>query len=149
MKKWNIGLAAFFIVLATSIFINTQKYAISTGDDPGAAFWPRALAIILVILSVIMVIQSMLKESQPSPINFKAPEMKNIYAMLVIFLLFAILLYFGGFVLASLLFIPAVMLVLGERRTIHIVLTSVILTGAVYFFFTVLLRITLPQPFFM
>jgi len=153
MRKWNIGLAAFFILLASSIFYNTREYAVSYGDDPGAAYWPRILAVILTILSIAMAVQSMLnkneKDGKASPINFKAPEMKRVYAMLVIFILFAVLLYFGGFVIASLLFIPAVMFVLGERKAVKIVLASIILTGVVYFFFTILLRITLPQPFFM
>ena len=153
MKKWNIGLAAFFIIFAASIFVSTNEYAVNSGYDPGAAFWPRLLAVMLVVLSIILVIQTMIagerNKEQTNPIDFKAPQMKRVYIMLGIFLIFTILLIYGGFIIASLLFVPAVMFVLGERKAFKLVLTSLILTGSVYFFFTMLLRITLPQPFFM
>lgn len=153
MKKWDIGLAAFFIVFAVSIFVSTNEYAVNSGYDPGAAFWPRLLAVILVLLSVIMVIQTMIgggrSAEQTQPVDFKAPRMKRVYIMIGVFAGFTVLLVYLGFIIASLLFIPSVMFLLGERKALNIILTSLLLTGSVYFLFTVLLRITLPQPFFM
>jgi len=135
------------------IYNGTRNYQQIVSKAPGAGFWPRILAFILIILSVALIIETFITEKNRSgnnsPFDFKSPAMKNVYIMLGVFAAYAVILYFGGFVVASLLFIPTVMYTLGERNKKVLLLTSVILTGTVYFFFSVLLRVTLPLPFFM
>lgn len=153
MKKWNIGLAIVFISLTILIFISTAPYHRAHGNDPGPAYWPRAVSVLMSLLSIGMVVEGFVKERKRAesdkPIDLRAPEMKRIYAMILIFIAFAALLYIFGFVIATLLFIPAVMRLLGEDNWLKCAITSVLVTGVVYAAFTLLLRISLPQPIFL
>lgn len=152
MTKWNVGLAIVLIALSILIFVSTAPYHRAHGNDPGPAFWPRTMAVALSVLSVLMVIEGIVKERKEKsadPIGLASPEMRRIYWMILIFAVFAVVLYYGGFIIASLLFIPAVMRLLGEKKWLKCILVSVIVSGTIYFFFSVLLRVTLPQPFFL
>ena len=50
-----------------------------------------------------------------------------------------------GFVIASIIFVIATMLAMGERRPLWIVLTSAGITGFIYVVFTVIMGVILPQ----
>ena len=150
MKKWNIGAAAVFFAISAFVFVSTAEYAHpiganTIGQDPGSAIWPRCLA----VLSVGMVIEGFVgkayRNSNEVPINVKSPEMKGVYWMLLIFAVYCVVLRFGGFILASVIFIPSVMWVLGERKWLRAILVGVIATAAVYALFKFGLRVRLPQ----
>lgn len=154
MKKWNIGVAALFFALSVFIFVSTAEYAHPIGEntigqDPGSAIWPRCLAVLLVILSVLMVIEgfvsSAYRNNTDSPIQLKSPEMKGVYWMLLIFAVYAVVLRYGGFVLASVIFIPSVMRVLGEKKWVKSIVIGIVATAAVYVLFKFGLRVRLPQ----
>jgi hypothetical protein len=153
MKKYNIGISILLVVLSALIYYGTRNYEKIVSKAPGAGFWPRALAVVLIVLAVILLIETLVSDKYKSdskpPFDFKSPAMKRVYVMLGVFAVYAIILYLLGFVIASLLFIPAVMYALRERNKKVMLLTSVALTGSVYFFFSILLRVTLPLPFFM
>ena len=128
MKKWNIGAAAVFFAISAFVFVSTAEYAHpiganTIGQDPGSAIWPRCLAVLLAVLSIGMVIDW----------------------MLLIFAVYCVVLRFGGFILASVIFIPSVMWVLGERKWLRAILVGVIATAAVYALFKFGLRVRLPQ----
>ena len=63
----------------------------------------------------------------------------------MIFAVYCVVLRFGGFILASVIFIPSVMWVLGERKWLRAILVGVIATAAVYALFKFGLRVRLPQ----
>ena len=104
---------------------------------------------LLAVLSVGMVIEGFVgkayRNSNEAPINVKSPEMKGVYWMLLIFAVYCVVLHFGGFILASVIFIPSVMWVLGERKWLRAILVGVIATAAVYALFKFGLRVRLPQ----
>ena len=146
MKKWNIGAAAVFFAISAFVFVSTAEYAHpiganTIGQDPGSAIWPRCLAVLLAVLSIGMVIEGFVskayRDNNEAPINLKAPEMKGIYWMLLIFAVYCVVLRFGGFIL--------VMWVLGERKWLRAILVGVIATAAVYALFKFGLRVRLPQ----
>ena len=104
---------------------------------------------LLAVLSIGMVIEGFVskayRDNNEAPINLKAPEMKGIYWMLLIFAVYCVVLRFGGFILASVIFIPSVMWVLGERKWLRAILGGVIATAAIYALFKFGLRVRLPQ----
>ena len=104
---------------------------------------------LLAVLSIGMVIEGFVgkayRNSNEVPINVKSPEMKGVYWMLLIFAVYCVVLRFGGFILASVIFIPSVMWVLGERKWLRAILVGIIATAAIYALFKFGLRVRLPQ----
>lgn len=153
MKKYNVGISVILIGLACFIFYGTKDFDPIVSKAPGAGFWPRILALVLIILAIALLIETFFygknKNNNSMPIDYKSPAMKRVYIMIGIFAMYAGILYLGGFIIASLLFIPSVMYLLGERNKKILITVSVSITGIVYVFFTILLHITLPQPFFV
>lgn len=151
MKKLNIFLAIFFIGLSGAIYWISSSFPSGSGSDPGAVFWPRMIAVGFVIFSGVMLLETMkMKEDETKPVfDWKNPAGKKVLMMFFIFIILAVSLYVLGFVISSCLFIPAVMYVLGERRKKIMIFCSIGLTGIIYLFFSLLLHVTLPQPFFV
>ena len=77
------------------------------------------------------------------------PANIRVYILFGIIILFCLILYFLGFYVGALLFIPAVMYLLEVRSVKKIALTTVITLAAIYVLFGMLLNITLPAPIFM
>lgn len=151
MKKYNIGISAVIAILAGILFYATKGFPEIVQKVPGAGFWPRILAVVLLILSVALLLESLFSDQvkKEDPIRFRDPRMKKVYLALGMLALYMLILVYGGFIISSLLLVPALMYLLGERRVKMLIIVSLALTGTIYLFFTLLLRITLPQPFFM
>ena len=140
---------------ALFVFVSTAEYAHpiganTIGQDPGSAIWPRCLAVLLAVLSVGMVIEGFVgkayRNNNEAPHqSSRVPEMKGVYWMLLIFAVYCVVLRFGGFILASVIFIPSVMWVLGERKWLRAILVGIIATAAIYALFKFGLRVRLPQ----
>lgn len=150
MKKANIVFAAIFFAFSFFVFYSTAAYnAAGSSGDPGPAFWPRLLAILLVVLSILMVIEGFTSKKfkdEKSPLNIKTDGMKRVFITFAIFGCYAVLLRTCGYVISSLLFIPAIMRVLNEKSWIKCILTSVIITTAIYIVFKLILRVQLVEP---
>jgi hypothetical protein len=153
LRRYNIGISLAACACAGVLFYATKDFAPVYSNAPGAGFWPRILAGLLVFMAAFLLAETLFfskgRAENAAPFDFKSPAMKRVYCMLMIFVVFCLLLYAAGFFAACLLFIPAVMRLMGERSVKRMFLVSVCFTGGIYIFFTLLLRISLPLPFFM
>ena len=77
------------------------------------------------------------------------PANIRVYILFGIIVLFCVVLYFLGFYIGALLFIPALMYLMEVRSVKKIALTTIITLAAVYILFGMLLNISLPAPIFM
>ena len=125
----------------------------------GPGYWPHFLSSIMLLLSIGLLIETVAKRlaerrraaaGQPAtpaeapPIRFGSPGMICVYAMCALLLLFVLLLYYINFLVATFVFVPACMWLLGRRDLPVMAAVTIGLPLAVYFIFTSLLRITLP-----
>lgn len=137
------------IILFASIylFIVTGNFKQGSAIESfGAAFWPRLLLELLIILSVCQLIvflkQLKDKESkQSSPLMGEKVMART--ALIIAGYIFTI--SYIGFILASLLFVPIFLLNLGIRKVVPLIGTPVILTGFVYLLFIKVMYIPLPR----
>ncbi|MDR1179758.1 MAG: tripartite tricarboxylate transporter TctB family protein [Spirochaetales bacterium] len=150
MKKYNIILVILMLIIVGGVFYQTQDMRDTVFGSLGAAHWPRFIAIVLLIFTVLLLIQTIFsKSSQPSPLNFKSGGIKRVFALFGILIAFGITLPIFGFLLSSFLFIVVVMLVMGEKKKSWIIYSSVGITVGIYIIFDYLLKLMLPRPFFM
>ena len=150
LKRSNIILVFVMLLIVVLVFYQTRVMPKETLGGLGPGQWPRFVAVILLIFTVLLLFQTIfMKSDVSSPINLKSGGLKRVFILFGVLIGFGILLPILGFLLSSFLFIMAVMFVMGEKKKSRIVLSSIGITAAIYIFFDYLLKLMLPRPFFM
>lgn len=156
MRKYDLGISVVMVLFSAWIFYATKDFPTYYAGAPGSGFWPRVLAVAGIVLAVVLAVSALWgrgkrsNEDKDTPVfRWGSKRMKRIYFMLAVMILTGFSLKYLGFVITSLWFVPAVMLIMEERRVIWIVLSSFLMTGSVYVIFTWFLKMSLPKPFFM
>ena len=145
MKKYNVGISIVLLAVSVAMFVSASALPASTDASIGPGTWPKILAGLMGLLSILLLIQSLADHSgKEAP--FKAgPGLKRVGLGIVILAVFCALLYFVGFMIASAFMIPAVMLLMGEKRVPVLVGVTVGVLVAVYVIFVMALNLPLPQ----
>ena len=152
MKKANYIISAIMFLVGLGIVVMSSSLKIQIGDgDPGAGFWPMLLGALIIIFAVGLAISTLKNKKmlEEKTFTISTPANMRVYILFGVIVLFCVILYFLGFYIGALLFIPAVMYLLEVRSVKKMVLTTVITLAAVYVLFGVLLNISLPDPIFM
>ncbi len=139
------------IFLSVGIFYQTKDMPKTFNQAPGPGFWPRLLAVAVLILSAGLIIQTYVEKMdwKEMLVDVKMPGVQRVFMLFAAFAVFAFSLNYLGFIITSLIFVPVVMRILGETRVKWLLLTSVGTTAFVYLIFVKCLRLVLPAPFFM
>ena len=109
------------------------------------------LGILIIGFSVCLLISTIKNKEKLEAKTFtiSTPANIRVYILFGIIVLFCVVLYFLGFYIGALLFIPALMYLMEVRSVKKIALTTIITLAAVYILFGMLLNISLPAPIFM
>lgn len=113
-------------------------------------FFPYMLSAILAGLSVLLIVEG--RRSSPGPIfsiEFNSRAAYRTGLLLLAVIIFALTLTLLGFTLASMLFMLAAQLLLGQRKMTPLVLYTLAIPWGMYFVFAGLFKIPLPTaPWF-
>ena len=120
----------------------------STATELGAAFWPRLILGIMIVLLVIGLINLLRKKNGKG--EFSAESVKGFFKSplligMVICAVTALILPLVGFIPTSILFLVAYGILLGERRPVVLAVTGVVATLVLYIIFQGPLGIFLPR----
>ena len=148
MKKYNILCAVIFIIIAVGIFASASTLPPGSQNSIGAGDWPKALSVVLILLSVVLMIQSLrsadVKENA-ADFSIHTENFKKVLSAIAILAGFCLLLYLCGFVIASCFMLPCVMVLMGEHRAkVFIPLTAFVVIF-IYVVFSILLKLALPK----
>ncbi len=152
MKKWNYVISGVAGIIGAVIIFLASKFPIKLGSgDPGAGFWPTILGGILILLAVILVIMTAKnsKKEEEKKVLLHLPANKRVYVTMLLIVGFCALLYFLGFHIAVLCFIPVFMTLMQVKSKKTIVLTTVLTVVAIHVVFSICLKTPLPEPIFM
>ncbi|MCB6200857.1 tripartite tricarboxylate transporter TctB family protein [Extibacter muris] len=151
MKKYNVGISVLMWILAGGIFYFTKDFPKYYAGAPGSGFWPRVIAAGILIVSAVLLAETFIKkeEREEPPIVYTSQGIKRVYILFGLILLFGIGLQYLGLVISAVMFVPAVMFTLGEKRVIWLVAGGIGVTAAIYVIFAVGLNVVLPKAFFM
>ena len=81
-------------------------------------------------------------------VDLRSPAVRKAYAAALIAAIYGILLICAGFIVATLVFIPAMMALMGERRHWVSAVTAITVVGVIYVFFALVFNTTLPTSVF-
>jgi len=144
-KYIEIAISIFFILLAALLYgsADTVNQAVSKASTDSTSTYVNTLAIVLAIAAVIELIMSIL--SSPTVIEFTKDPLK--FVSLILFLIgYVWAMEYIGFILATLLFLPMTMKIMGYPSLLKSLIISAGITLFVYLLFQVGFEILLPEP---
>ena len=145
MKKYNIGISLVLLAVSVAMFVTASGLPASNDASIGPGSWPTVLACLMGFLSILLLIQSLVDKSGREAPFKPGAELKRVCVGIAILAVFCALLYFVGFMIASAFMVPAVMLLMGEKRLPVLAGLTVGVLVAVYIIFSVALKLPLPQ----
>ena len=152
MRKYNTIISLALIAIGAMGIYMALNFEARGGNvgDPGAAFWPILLCCGLIFTSALLLVQTMIegkKAAGPEEplIDYRSAGVHCVFIIFGIMIGYALLLYYFGFIIATLVFVVCTMLAMGERRPLWLGLTTVGITGFIYVLFALIMNVVLPK----
>ncbi len=138
----KIGSIAW-ILLAGAVFITSAD--LPTGSaETGAGFYPRVVAILIAFFAVLQLGRSIYEgDSKDHEISFDTT--KTVVIITTLITVYVLSLPWLGFITGTIIFLSVSMIFSGARSITRVAIASVGLPLLLYYVFTVLLRIPLPE----
>ena len=152
MKRWNYIISVVMFAFALGvIFLSRSLHTPSKTGDPGADIWPLMLAGVLIFLACLLTVLTTVNSKKESQKTFALLSRANIqvYIFMGLTVLFCVLMYVFGIIIAALVFIPAAMRMLGIKSLKQMLIVDFIIVLSIYIIFQLLLKTPLPAPIFM
>lgn len=144
----NIIIGIILILLSIFVFVyGGANFPEASGVDTGTKFFPFILAGIMIALSVILIIQAFIPNSQRSAgFSFKifSPEMMRVAVAVVCCIFFMTFLKPLGFIIVAFITLYIMMLVLGNKHYFIMAVVSLITVIVIQLFFEKILSVMLP-----
>lgn len=150
----NVVIISFFIFMLANSF---KLQEIRRFGEMGSGFWPILILSAAVVLSAVLLISSLVgylkAKRQSSGEPLLSPEAakglrlrrKKIALSSILLLLYIIIMPWIGFGLSTLLYVPAFILALGERRKLVLILSPLLVTVFVILIFSRFIAIPFPK----
>lgn len=136
----NVWIGALLIVLSIVFFIMAGQFR-----NPSAATWPKAVLIGIIILSSMLVVHGFkLTGEHTDPGIIPVSQLKGSMISLVCVIVYAVLMNYTGYFVASAVFLPLGMFALGQRNWKAILGVTVGLELFVYVLFVLQLQLRMP-----
>jgi hypothetical protein len=138
-----IGLSIFFF------YLTTQFPIVKGYQQMGDAFWPRAVLFVLIGLSIILIVQSVLKsgkkESAKKSSLQEAPDRPALFKTMGIMIGYILCIPYLGFLVATFLALIVFSYLMGDRKASRMMYFSLGMTVATYLIFALLIYTALPR----
>jgi hypothetical protein len=146
MKKYNAVISVLSVGLGCLIlYLSRDLVRITEDNIPGEKFWPEIIAWLFIILGLILFItETILASKGNQKVDLSSISVRKAYLAGAISITYALLLIYIGFIPATILFIPSIMLIMGEKKVIRIILSSLVITIAIYLIFNIIFHSELP-----
>lgn len=152
MKKANITTALIFILFGILIFFESSRFQQTMISDNfiGAAFFPKLMASIMILLALILLISELLnKEAEKVNIGDLFNKKMTISLIgIVILFIYTLILNYIGFILSTILLNLIFLIIFKVKSKITIVATPLLTTFVIYLIFQKMLMVPLPQGIF-
>lgn len=140
--------AAICLLLVSLLVFWISKDFPSSKTGIGVSTFPKLLAGLLIIFSIVIIIQAIKNSSfskkEPTFKEFKKGH-KLIVAVIIILIIYIQMLEVLGFILSSFLLLITLMFVFGERRKIILLLVPLLFSVILYLVFSKMAMVFLPE----
>jgi len=149
MNKPNIVSSIIGIGLSLYVIITASKFPVMPSMKIGAGYFPVMLAIGLLVLSLALMVQTLLKKGQLDykKLDPKSPELIRSFLSLIATITYAFMMQFIGFIVATVFYLFFLMHLLKNRNYKQMTFVSILVSIVVYLVFKKVLNLTLPTGF--
>ena len=149
----DVIIALLLLILCAVFFAETFAYERANLSIIGSKLWPRIVVVALGAVSMLYLIQS-LRQAKPPSDTIESQTTgwwsrnRNVIGVFVLYALFLYSLPYLGMLLAGILFVFAVLTLIGQRDLKHHLLhaaVAIICIGSVWAVFRFLLGVILPE----
>lgn len=140
-RAGNLVVAVLLLALAVTMFAATADMpSPGSASDPGAAGYPRLLAVGIGLLALALLAQRDHWQEGPG-----RDGVLRVVAITVLTILYVNVLAALGYLLATVLFLLATMLVAGARSPAALLLIPPVFSALVYYLFFAVFEVSLPR----
>lgn len=141
MKDYIVALGS--LALSLFVYLSSKSFADSgagLAQDP--AYYPTLLMVLLVIMSIILMINTVMKKEKIA-FSINAPAVINVLKVFAILIVYVVAINYIGFLVGSILFVPGCVLMFRGSWKLAL-FGGIPMAVIVYFAFTLLLKVPLP-----
>lgn len=136
----NAWIGLFLIVLSVVFYVMAGSFS-----NPAAAVWPRALLVIITILSTMLLIQGIRLTNQNADTEMPSLDLlKGPMVAIVLIAAYAVLMNYTGYFISTAIFLPIGMFALGQRNWKAIIGVTLGLELFIYVLFVMQLKLRMP-----
>lgn len=152
MRNCNLLVSCVTGIVGALITATSYSYGIDvTMFGPGAGFWPFFLGLSLLVVTAVLLFDTIRNSRQYAleQVILSSPGNIAAYRMMTLVCAYAVLLFVIGFYPATFFFMLTAMYMLGLRNYKLMFAVVLLFLGFIFLVFTQLLNIFLPLPFFI
>ncbi|RPH28533.1 tripartite tricarboxylate transporter TctB family protein [Buttiauxella warmboldiae] len=151
MRTQNFFVGMFSLILGIAIiFFSRNMPMFDENGILGERFWPYALAWLFIGLGIIQWLSIYFQRSAANreKADLSSYPVRKAYGVAALMVIYAVALCYAGFIVSSLILIPAIMWVMGERRPLFLAITTALIVLCIYISFEVVFNSPLPESIF-
>lgn len=141
MKNADLWSGIGLILFSIYGLFETAKIEVMDVHDISSSFYPRVLFIILLFCGIALLSIGWRHRAQQSLPGFRWEKLLPICFLMIGY---AVVLEYLGFVIATVIFVAAAMLQLGERQVVKLCAVPLITSLAIFYIFSKVFMISLP-----
>ena len=150
MKKSNFLTGLFFLALSVLAYIEARGMVGKlASDELGPSFWPKTLSAAMIVLSVILIVQSLFSKQavagEDGPFDVKSEGFRRIVKISAPMVLFGIIIYAAGIYAGMVVMLPLCMFLHGEREKRFLFGLTAAIIVFIYLTFSIGLKVPLPR----
>lgn len=149
MKKSNLATGLFFLVLSIFAYLEAKDMVGKLASDQlGPSFWPKILSVGMMVLSVVLMIQSLVGKEPAdvkAPFDIKSEGFRRVIKISGLMILFGALIYVAGIYIGMLVMLSLCMHLHGECGKRIMAALTVGIVVFIYIIFGVGLKVPLPM----
>lgn len=150
MRKYNIVVAFGAALFGLLIMYFGRDLSGFADGVPGENYWPSIIAWLFILLGALQLLEVVFfKDAKAEKkVDLSSKPVRMAYLSAAVSGIYGCLLLVVGFVVASLVFVPSMMALMGERKVWVAAIVSVAVVGTIYVFFALVFNTTLPSSVF-
>lgn len=150
MRKQNIWVGAASVIFGIGIIrLSRNMNMFDESGMLGERFWPWCLAWLFIALGIMQFINVYKQRAANDvPVDLSSFPVLKAYWVTGIMAIYAVVLCYAGFIASTLILIPVIMRMMGEKRIGFIFVASLLIVACIYVAFTMVFNSPLPESIF-